>query len=156
MMEQRRLGVTMVLKCWGLSGLLHELFCTYCNIIICESVSSYISGFVYDLGCFPLKFFLKRGFLPEVFFPWACRPHVLNKMLYFIGYPGYLFLFCILLGRFSVAICCMAHLVSEVLFVCLFCFVGGVTDSVYFLLACCTLPIVAHIIRFLIILEVVV
>ena len=66
MMEQRRLGVTMVLKCWGLSGLLHELFCTYCNIIICESVSSYISGFVYDLGCFPLKFFLKRGFLPEV------------------------------------------------------------------------------------------
>ena len=108
-------------------------------------------------GLFSSEIFLKRGFFYQrFFFPWACQPHVLNKMLYFIGYPGYLFLFCILLGRFSVAICCMAHLVSEVLFVCLFCFVGGVTDSVYFLLARCTLPIITHIIRFLIILVVVV
>ena len=102
------------------------------------------------------NFSSKEVFFTRGFFPWACRPHVLNKMLYFIGYPGYLFLFCILLGRFSVAICCMAHLVSEVLFVCLFCFVGGVTDSVYFLLARCTLPIITHIIRFMIILVVVV
>jgi len=66
-----------------------QLLCTeaaHCHCILYFTCMEAFSGmcFMQFIWFFPQRFF------GEVFFPWACWPHVLNKSVFMLAHPSYL------------------------------------------------------------------